>query len=109
MPDRLAHAPHLPVASLMQLDADFGIPVECPQDGHRGRGSGSRLARQIQSFAEASQLSLTEFAPDERVIFFGQGIPWMSESHGKLTVIGQEQQSLGIPIEATDREEPITA
>ena len=99
MADRLAHAPHLAVAALVDGDA-------------AERGAHERhLGRRGQAVVELDALAQPAHAPRRRralhldQVLLLHAEAGVGEAMGQVAVVGEQQQALGVGVEAADRED----
>ena len=99
--DGLAHAPHLAVAALVDRDA---------QDV--GRRAAATLAGAVRpSSSSTPSRSRRERARRRVALDLGQVLLLDAEGRvgepvGEVAVVGEQQQALGVGVEAADREDP---
>jgi hypothetical protein len=97
--DRLAHAPHLTVAALVDGEA------------HQPGLDRATLAGAVIPSSSSTPSRSRRRAPRGRALDVGQVLlvhaeRRVGEAVGQVAVVGEQQQALGVGVEATDREDP---
>jgi quercetin dioxygenase-like cupin family protein len=109
VPDLLEHAMDLPVASLGEGDLVPRIGRVFNQLDSRGRGAHLADASLVllvdgDAGAQAPKGFLRGLPADLHQVRFGHVERCMREPLGEVAVVGQQQQSLGVVVEPSDRE-----
>ena len=99
--DGLAHAPHLAVAALVDRE---------PQQ-RRGGTSATCAGAVIPSSSSTPSRSRRSAPGDGRALDLGEVLLLdaerrVGEAVGEVAVVGEQQQALGVGVEAADREHP---
>ena len=102
MPDRIAHAPHLPVAAFVDRDLDLPAPeTRAPAPGAVSPSSSSTPLRSRSSAAAS-----TGPAAELRAIGLGHLEAGVRQPVGELAVVGHQDQPAAVGVEPADRIEP---
>ena len=100
MADRLAHAPHLTVAALVDRDAQHaGLGGDTLAGAVTPSSSSTPSRRRRSAARRRAALDLGE-------ILLLDAEARMGEAVGELAVVGEQQQPLGVGVEPADREHP---
>ena len=100
--DRLAHPPHLAVAALVDRDAQHArARLGRPWPGRSGR----RRARRRRA-GGGSRRRCTVAAADRGQVLLVDAVAGVGDAVGQLAVVREQQQALGVGVEAADREHP---
>ena len=98
--DRLAHAAHLTVATLVNHQAQY----PGGQDAHLGRSRGAVV--ELHTLSQRSQGTRAGGAPGHLGhVLLGHPVGGMGQQLGERTVVGQDQETLGGAVQPTDCED----
>lgn len=102
MADHLQHPSHLALAAFVDGDLEHrvarGQAIQHPRMG----GSGHAVVEQY-ALAQLRQRGVADVTRDERLIALGDFVPRVDELIREFTVVEQEDQTLGVVVQATDR------
>jgi hypothetical protein len=103
VPDRVAHLPHLTVASLSNGDDQRGavLAAASARTEHDLRGTG-RAAVDGDTARQPIEVARVGDAQDARFVDPRDAVPRMREPGGEVAVVGQQQQPLRIEVEPPD-------
>jgi hypothetical protein len=108
--NRLTHVPHLPRAPFVQHDRDHRLILarakpRLDQSHSGGRGP---VAVDRHTPAQAIERRLVGHAADAHVVFPFHLVTRVEQALGQRTVVGQQQQSLGVVVEPPNRIDVLT-
>jgi len=108
--NRLTHVPHLPRAPFVQHDRDHRLilPRAKPRLDQSHSGWRSPVAVDRHTPAQAIERRLVGHAADAHVVFPFHLVTRVEQALGQRTVVGQQQQALGVVIEPPDRIDVLT-
>jgi len=99
MPHRVAHATDLAVTALVDGEANgVGVGERCPS--RRGQA-----VLQLDSLPEAADGTGRRRPFDRGQVLLLHAVRRVGEAVGQVTVVGEKKQSLGVGVEAADRED----
>ena len=102
MADRLAHAPHLAVAALVDREAQQRRRRRSDDLGRRGEA-----VVELDALAQPAQRAPATASPSTSARYsFSTPKRRVGEPVGEVAVVGEQQQALGVGVEAPDREHP---
>src|SRR5579863_9581626 len=112
MADGCQHAADLAFASLVYRQLQPACTAFAAQYAHTSRRGGKETAivfSKSHTIAKLFQLVLCGTLMQECMIAFFQRVAWMRETQREIAIIGQQQESTGISVKATNRIDPQSA
>ena len=104
-PHRFAHAPHLPVATLVNADVERRTLALRARQPHIGR-TGAHAGLERHARAHATQLTRVGNVADQHLVALLHAVARVHELVRQLAVVGDEQEAAGVRVEPSHRKEP---
>ena len=102
MADRLAHVPHLPVASLPDRHDKRRVSIVTAARQHPDLGRICFAALDHDATAEPIEIVFVRHTEDSRLVDARDGVARVHEARCKIAIVGEKQQPFRVVIEAAD-------
>ena len=104
-PHRLAHPAHLPVTPLVKGDLQQGIGCPRARHAHPGRRA-HHAGLELDAAAQPRELVRVGQPVDPHAIDLLHPVARMHQVMGEVAVVGEEQETAGVGVQPSDREQP---
>src|SRR6476661_7125814 len=86
---------------------DSGVATPRRDSQHIYLGWSGHAVVELHTFAQALDVRAAWVARDERDVFLGHLVARMGEAKSEITIVGEQQQSCGVGVEAAHREQAV--